>query len=783
VTLHRLRLENFRQHVETDVVFEPGMTAVIGANGAGKSTLVEAIGFALYGEQRDKKETVRFHWGSGKRFVVRLEFSVAGHRYVAERTDRDATLIQLGEKEIVRAEGLTETTRACERLLGLSYEQFANSFYAEQKQLAFLQFRSNAVRQEEVARMLGFDRLRLAEELAGQRRREATLQREALERTMVDPAALAADRERAQTRLTDADRTLAETGQRLADLEREAEGAETARRQAERWLALGGEIQVREGEAAGFVALVESTAAGVREAEGEVAERTRLQAAAEAFEAAELRLRERLPIRTAAQAGEAARRALSQAESELASVESELAALGDVEADLTEAQARRGAAEDALASALAAWSSRRETVAVAAAETRAVAEQATAAWRAAEASLAAGRCPECGQPVGPAYAATVQERRETAERAQAEAARQDREVALAAAEPAEIAGLRHAVEAAREAVAGAERRHARSVAARQTHQRAAVRAAEARAAVAAIPPPEAVAEVDALEAEVQRLRASHARYEALAPAEDRLRDRERRHREAVQKLRHAQAAADALRAEQAELPFPDAAAAGHAVNRHVSLAEEIARRRADQAGARASREVAERDLRYAEERLAAQATLAEEVRALRDRESLHDLCAREMRTLRQELNTGIGPELAAHASESLALLTNGRYSALELDRNFAAAVIEDGVRKPVLSGGEEDVVALALRLALSELIQERTGQPLSLLILDEVFGSLDAERRQAVLDRLAALRGRFAQILVITHLEDVHQVADHVLYVSRDPETRTSVVRDELPPE
>ena len=45
----------------------------------------------------------------------------------------------------------------------------------------------------------------------------------------------------------------------------------------------------------------------------------------------------------------------------------------------------------------------------------------------------------------------------------------------------------------------------------------------------------------------------------------------------------------------------------------------------------------------------------------------------------------------------------------------------------MISGGEEDVANLALRLAISQMIAERAGQPLSLLVLDEIFGSLDED--------------------------------------------------------
>ena len=47
--LRRLRLINFRQHADTTLEFEAGLTGIIGPNGAGKSTLLEAIAWAMYG--------------------------------------------------------------------------------------------------------------------------------------------------------------------------------------------------------------------------------------------------------------------------------------------------------------------------------------------------------------------------------------------------------------------------------------------------------------------------------------------------------------------------------------------------------------------------------------------------------------------------------------------------------------------------------------------------------------------------------------------------------------
>jgi exonuclease SbcC len=94
----------------------------------------------------------------------------------------------------------------------------------------------------------------------------------------------------------------------------------------------------------------------------------------------------------------------------------------------------------------------------------------------------------------------------------------------------------------------------------------------------------------------------------------------------------------------------------------------------------------------------------------------------------------------------------------------------------VLSGGEEDLANLVLRLAISQMIAERAGQAFSLLILDEVFGSLDEARRFNVVELLRGLQDRFEQVILITHIEPVREGLDRVISVSYDPDRGCSVV-------
>ena len=98
----------------------------------------------------------------------------------------------------------------------------------------------------------------------------------------------------------------------------------------------------------------------------------------------------------------------------------------------------------------------------------------------------------------------------------------------------------------------------------------------------------------------------------------------------------------------------------------------------------------------------------------------------------------------------------------------------------MISGGEEDLANLVLRLAISQMIAERAGQAFSLLILDEVFGSLDESRRHNVVELLRKLHDRFEQVVLITHIESVREGLDRVLSVRYDEEAGVSRVEQEL---
>ena len=76
----------------------------------------------------------------------------------------------------------------------------------------------------------------------------------------------------------------------------------------------------------------------------------------------------------------------------------------------------------------------------------------------------------------------------------------------------------------------------------------------------------------------------------------------------------------------------------------------------------------------------------------------------------------------------------------------------------MFSGGEAFRVNFAIRLALSEVLAQRAGARLQSLVIDEGFGSQDAQGRQRLVEAINLVRQDFAKILVITHIDELKEV-------------------------
>ncbi|MEA3428425.1 MAG: SbcC/MukB-like Walker B domain-containing protein [Thermodesulfobacteriota bacterium] len=83
------------------------------------------------------------------------------------------------------------------------------------------------------------------------------------------------------------------------------------------------------------------------------------------------------------------------------------------------------------------------------------------------------------------------------------------------------------------------------------------------------------------------------------------------------------------------------------------------------------------------------------------------------------------------------------------------------------SGGEQDLANLCLRIAISQVVAERSGgAPINFIVLDEIFGSQDSGRRDLILNALGQLSSQFRQIFIITHIEQIKDMLPVIIDVT-----------------
>lgn len=125
------------------------------------------------------------------------------------------------------------------------------------------------------------------------------------------------------------------------------------------------------------------------------------------------------------------------------------------------------------------------------------------------------------------------------------------------------------------------------------------------------------------------------------------------------------------------------------------------------------------------------------------------------------------PEIEESANALLMRMTNGRMSiSIQTQKETKAGnptetldifISDENGERPyeTFSGGEAFRVNFALRIALSQLLATRAGTSLRTLVMDEGFGSQDAQGRERLIEAINSVQEDFDLILVITHIEEL----------------------------
>ena len=794
--LDSLHLVNFRQHADTRIEFGSGLTGIMGPNGSGKSTLLEAIAWSLYGNSaaRGTRDTIRRLGAGDGRVPVRVElcFELGGHRYRVIRTLSQADCF-LDDNPRPVATTVTGVTDFLERRLGMTRSEFFHTYFTGQKELDVMNAFGPADRARFLSRVLGYDRLDVAQERLRERRRSLVAEATGLRQGMADPAVV-------RQTLSDTQARLSMARVRAASAERSREGAaaalealvpewKAARELRERVQMIRTEVRLGEGELLAAerdsrriskeleqvgealkaldalqreIEPLSGTGAALEEMEmlaradarrQTLLDRLRNLATEDATLAERAAQLETAPLMVA----EAERRVLDVRE-ELVRVEKDLEVRRTEWArDLQEAQTRRGDLRTQYTDLLAQRSTLMELG-------------------------SDSPCPTCGRPLGNNFDSVLSQVNEKLEMVRVDGNYYRQRVEQLTPLPSPIVTAEEVRRGLQDEWQLAERRLQRirtavseGGAVAEQRARLALRVNEATEALSLLPAGydavrhsvlrESATRLAVLEKKIASLAAVAGRGDALrqefdtvCKATDGLRERLRLFGESLAELSQSDARHDEVkkRYQDAETRFRQCELDAVAAAGEAARATE-----ASSAAENAAKELGERQTR---------------LDVLETDRKLHDELDRAFSEIRMDLNSRVRPELSEISSGLLSELTDGRYKALEFDDDYRMLVVDDEDQKPVISGGEEDLCNLVLRLSISQMIADRAGQVFSLLILDEIFGSLDESRRNNVVELLRKLHERFAQVIVITHIDQVREGLDRVLQLRFDEASRSSVV-------
>jgi len=752
VRVTRLFLRNYRVYEDPlELEIPPGLVGVFGANGAGKSYLLESILWAIYGHTRTSKDDVRTTGVNGE-CVVEVQFEHEGHLYDVRRTISGVNHTVKAQALVDGAqvaEGVRDTAHYMHSVLGMDAVAFRSSVFAEQKQVAAFSDKAPAERQKLVLKLLGITPLDVARDAARKDARETQQHLDKLRGMLPDLDALrtALDEARAMAELRAAEATVAEEAAAGATAEAERAALEftrldEVRRAHDDLVKEGKDVAARRKEAEARVAELEREVAELADAGRQL---TELRPEADGLTHAERQLAlvqaaitaaakvDRLatgpePARPDHDAVDAARAEAEAAGKRLATIEAQLQLAGD---ELTRAR--------------------------------------TAVARSRELSGEAD-CPLCGQSLGEAFA-SVQAHR-AAELAEREARVVELESARTAA-VAEAGDRRDRADKLARDLKAAQQAWATWEKAQALHADADAELTTALDALGRQPEP---GEADRLRAEV--VRRKHAaeectRLRTLLEGRPKLEQRLDTERARLVELTDTR---QTLLEKVKALAFDrDALAAAEAARDAARRAADAARTTANEAKLAAATAATRADaestaLARGQEQHAKLAETTEDARHL-------GRLAELLGAFRNGVVSTVGPRLAAQAADLFGELTDHEYDRLEVDADTYELQIRDaGVLHGMgrFSGSETDLANLALRVAISEHVRFQAGGAVGLLVLDEVFGPLDDDRRERMLLALERLRGRFRQVLVVTHATEVKEQLPSAIEVVKLPGRRAT---------
>jgi len=788
-----LKLRNYRRFKELELQFPDGIVGILGLNGVGKTTVIEGIAWALFGNVdevvRTSREGIRRAGsGSGETCTAILEFELGGTEYKIEREMGGRSLsmrAELRTKDKVLAEGDKPVRKMVERLLGMDHKSFFTSVFARQKELNALQNVAAGERKKVVLRMLRIDGVDSVLTEIRADRKDSLSKIEGAQKTLLTEdgrerekvldermPGLTATLEKASTELAVAEQREREAAT-AADLARKRR--DELKKDVDAYNSAFGDLKAKQSALAEMRSRERITATRLAEANARLKKLPSAEKDEEAWKLVSKRKEDFEKEKSRSEKMKMIQQEIATDEAEESRRLDELAKLRASAENAADIVTKIGDVEKASAECQA----RRTEINLRVGELKSVAsdrkDAATKDRRKLEEIKTAGRdgvCPTCERKLDDSYGLLLKKLTDSsadaekmAREAQAEIDGLDSELrTLTSKEDAlkrKKASLDQQLMKMRQMEASTKEKELELAKVRtrlSDRKKKRVDLGEVRFSDK---------DYEMVIVEHDRLKAAHETYLELKSLKAQSDHYAREIEDVRAAIRNGTVEEEQYRAMVEAL--------GPKKSLYESTLAELDEKTAILNSAKDAlrrlgsiKEKADSELARARQEIEGIARVKKAIE--KDRKKAEDLALLEdvVINFKDHLIGRIAPVLSELTSKGLESMTEGRYANVELDENYEMQIDDQGTSYPInrFSGGESDLANLSLRLAISRIIADRTGAtPVNFLILDEIFGSQDLNRKRSVMTALSRLSTQFRQIFLITHIEDIKDTMNYVIRV------------------
>jgi len=271
----KIRLKNWKSHLDSEFEFSSGVNAIMGIMGSGKSSVLQAISFALFGtfpSHQTRKvsldDLIMIKPQKQKRAEIELEFRVGEDDYYIRRTleyAKGTTHAEIRKNNKMVEVNPAGVTKEVERALGIDYELFSKAVYSEQDGIDYFLRIPRGQRMAQIDRMVKLDRFGKVRE------RAVALKNRIIERRKEKLKFVAEmEKEEFASRIRDIEDELKDFEEQSASLKESREKVSTEKKKYEESVSL---IEDKETELNELKIEMGSAGASIREVEKQIKEK------------------------------------------------------------------------------------------------------------------------------------------------------------------------------------------------------------------------------------------------------------------------------------------------------------------------------------------------------------------------------------------------------------------------------------------------------------------------------------------------------------------------------